>query len=108
MSRPAAHTKADFRRALTQGELRLHAQPKVDLRTGDVVGVEALVRWQHPTLGLLLPDAFLPEASARGMMVAVGDWVLAEATQLAARWRTANRGRPMRVWVNLATEQLVE
>ncbi|MGD9996755.1 MAG: EAL domain-containing protein [Ilumatobacteraceae bacterium] len=95
-----------LRRALVDRELRLLAQPKVDLSTGAVVGVEALLRWQHPTDGLLVPAAFLPAAESVGLMVVIGDWVLDEAIELAARWRTRRDGAPIRVWVNLAAQQL--
>src|SRR5687767_13342900 len=109
MPRPSiAPLEQDLQRAIVDGELRLHVQPKVDLRDGRVVGVEALVRWQHPERGLLLPDAFLPLARTCGLMVPIGEWVLSESIALASRWRTARDGEPMRVWVNLATEQLVE
>ena len=102
------HTADDLRRAVDRDELRLHVQPKVDLRTGEVTGVEALVRWQHPQLGLLGPDELLAVATATSMMVPIGGWVLDEAIRLASRWRNVRAGGPLRVWVNLATEQLVD
>ena len=95
-----------LRRAIADREFRLFLQPKVDLHHGDVVGVEALLRWQHPTDGLLAPAAFLPDAEAAGLMVAIGDWVLDEAIELAARWGTrgtdwsdAGVGEPRRATV---------
>ncbi len=93
-------------RAIGEHELRLYVQPTVDLRDGRVMGVEALIRWQHPLDGLLMPGEFLPVAEAAGLMVAIGDWVLDEAIALAMRWRSS--GRPMRVWVNLAAQQLAD
>ncbi len=98
----------DLRRAISHNELRLYVQPKVDLRDGAVVGVEALVRWQHPVDGLMLPGRFLPDAEAAGLMVAIGDWVVTEAIALAMRWRTIRNGQPMRIWVNLAAQQLAK
>jgi diguanylate cyclase (GGDEF)-like protein/PAS domain S-box-containing protein len=95
-----------LRRAVADQEFRLFVQPKIDLNDGAVVGVEALIRWQHPDDGLLAPGAFLPDAEAAGMMVTIGDWVLEAAFELADHWRTRRRGTPMRVWVNLAAQQL--
>lgn len=97
-----------LRRAIERDELRLFVQPEIDLRDGRVVGVEALVRWQHPTDGLLAPGAFLPDAEAAGLMNALGAWVLDAAIDLAERWRTIRGGEPMRVWVNLAAQQLTD
>jgi diguanylate cyclase (GGDEF)-like protein/PAS domain S-box-containing protein len=97
-----------IRRALAQDELVLHFQPVVDLMSGDVIAVEALVRWQHPTDGLLGPGAFLPDAAATGLMVAVGDWVLDHAVAAVAALTAANGGTPLTVWVNLAAEQLAD
>jgi|GEM_PF-2508065 len=99
-------TEDGLRHAIAEDELRLHVQPKVDLRDGRVVGVEALVRWQHPTDGLLGPGAFMAEAESSGLMTSIGSWVLSEAISLAGRWRTARAGAPMRIWVNLAAQQL--
>jgi len=97
-----------LRRAIAHDELRLFVQPEIDLRDGRVVGVEALVRWQHPSDGLLAPAAFLPDAEAAGLMVELGEWVLDAAIDLAERWRSHRAGEPMRVWVNLAAQQLID
>ena len=96
-----------LRRAIAHDELRLFVQPEIDLRDGRVVGVEALVRWQHPTEGLLAPAAFLPDAEAAGLMNELGTWVLDAAIELAERWRSVRTDSPVRVWVNLAAQQLV-
>ena len=98
----------ELRRAIVNDELRLFVQPEIDLRDGRVVGVEALVRWQHPTEGLLAPASFLPDAEAAGLMIELGDWVLDAAIDLANRWRGVRDGEPMRVWVNLAAQQLAD
>ena len=100
--------EAGLRRAIVEDELRLFVQPEIDLRDGRVIGVEALVRWQHPTDGLLAPAAFLPDAEAAGLMVELGEWVLDAAIDLAERWRSLRAGEPMRVWVNLAAQQLTD
>lgn len=97
-----------LRRAIAEDELRLFVQPEIDLRDGRVIGVEALVRWQHPTDGLLAPAVFLPDAEAAGLMTALGDWVLDAAIDLAEQWRELRDGAPMRVWVNLAAQQLAD
>jgi diguanylate cyclase (GGDEF)-like protein len=82
----------DLRRALERSELRLHFQPQHDLGSNCIVGVEALVRWQHPTRGLLLPDEFIPVAEASGLLVPLGKWVIERACQQAGEWR--HRGLP--------------
>ena len=73
--------------AVASGQLRLEYQPIADLRTGEIVGVEALVRWQHPTLGLLEPETFIPLAEQTGDIDAIGCWVLDTATRQVAAWR---------------------
>jgi len=97
---------AELRRALAEGELVLYYQPKVDLGDGAVVGVEALVRWRHPRLGLLLPGDFLPAAEAAGLMGELGTYVLREALAQAARWR--RDGLDVPVAVNVAARELAD
>jgi diguanylate cyclase (GGDEF)-like protein len=77
----------DIRKAVGQGELRLHYQPQVDLRNGQVIGVEALVRWQHPTRGLVAPTEFIPLIEDTQLIAPVGQWVLREACRQARDWR---------------------
>ena len=90
--------------ALAQGELRLHYQPKVDMRQGRVLGVEALVRWQHPERGLLPPAEFLPHIEGCDLIIALGDWVMAEALRQSAVWQA--EGLTVAVSVNIAARHL--
>lgn len=75
-----------LRQALAQQEFVLYYQPKVNLRTGEVVGAEALIRWQHPERGLLAPGAFLPDIEGHALSVAVGDWVISTALKQMETW----------------------
>ncbi len=94
-----------LRRAIQQGELVLHFQPQVSLLTGRIVGLEALVRWQHPEAGLIPPGRFVPLAEDSGLIEAVGSWVLHAACEQAAAWREA--GLPaVRIAVNLSSRQV--
>ena len=98
-----------LRRGLERGEMRLHYQPRVRLATGEVVGVEALVRWQHPERGLLSPAEFLPVAEESGLIAPLGGWVIRESCRQAARWADARRGAaPLPVAVNLTARQCAQ
>ncbi|TYP88507.1 putative bifunctional diguanylate cyclase/phosphodiesterase [Blastococcus xanthinilyticus] len=96
----------ELRTALTTGQLVLHHQPQLDVATGRPVGVEALVRWAHPTRGLLGPAEFLPLAEVHGLMGALSDEVLAQAVAQAAAWRRG--GLPLRMSVNLSASNLLD
>lgn len=99
--------EADLRRALEQDELRLLYQPVVSLSSGRIVGVESLLRWQHPERGLLEPGSFLRAAESGGLVSAIGKWVIDEACQQAATWRAQYPERaPLRVAVNLSARQV--
>ncbi|HYF92152.1 MAG TPA: EAL domain-containing protein [Symbiobacteriaceae bacterium] len=100
--------EADLRWALDGKEFVLHYQPIVDLRTGTVTGVEALVRWQHPRCGLLAPDTFIPLAEETGLIVPLGLFVLQEACRQAVQWREAGRGGPVKMAVNVSPRQLLD
>ena len=95
-----------LQRALTESELVVHYQPKVSLQSGRVTGVEALVRWQHPSRGLVPPSDFLPLAEASGLIVPIGKWVLGQACLQAAQWQNdLPRNPPLVVAVNISGRQ---
>jgi diguanylate cyclase (GGDEF)-like protein/PAS domain S-box-containing protein len=96
----------DLRRVIERGELRVFYQPLVLLETGGITEMEALVRWEHPTRGLLLPGAFIPLAEETGLIVAIGRWVLEEACREVRLWRGDDAGEePVVIGVNLSTGQ---
>ncbi len=95
----------DLRRAIERDELVLHYQPIVDTTSEVIVGAEALVRWRHPTLGLLLPGEFIAIAEENGLIVPLGDWVLRTACAQNRGWQRAGLP-PIRVMVNLSSRQL--
>ncbi len=93
-----------LRRAIERGELRLHYQPQYDVRSGRIVGVEALIRWEHPDLGLIPPGRFIPFAEDTRLILPVGEWVLREACRQNRAWQ--NQGLPaVRVAVNISPLQ---
>ncbi len=104
--RLAVDVAAELRTALDSGQLLLHFQPVVRLAGSVPVGVEALVRWQHPTRGLLRPGAFLDLAERSGLVVPLGEHVLREACVTAAAWRRRFPEAELRVAVNLSARQL--
>jgi EAL domain-containing protein (putative c-di-GMP-specific phosphodiesterase class I) len=102
-------TETDLRRALRANELRLLYQPIVDLETRCVVGLEALVRWEHPQRGLLGPGAFLPVARDSGLLVPLTGWVVRESLEQLRRWRVAGVELDTRqVHVNIPAGQLAD
>ncbi|HIF08681.1 MAG TPA: GGDEF domain-containing protein [Sneathiellales bacterium] len=95
----------DLKHALDNEEFVLHFEPQVDVKSGRVVGAEALIRWQHPERGLLSPKAFMPLAEQTGQVVAIGAWVLTQACREAAAWSDGPAG-PLNVGVNVSPLQL--
>lgn len=97
---------ADLHRGIERDELAIHYQPVVHLASGEVVGHEALVRWQHPTRGLLMPADFLTVAEVTGLIVPMGSWVLHTALHQLARWERNRSGPPLTMSVNVAAPQM--
>jgi predicted signal transduction protein with EAL and GGDEF domain len=117
MFEPQMHTaiverlelEVDLKRAIQRDELVLRYQPIFDLKTGKVAALEALVRWQHPTRGLVEPDRFIPLAEESGLIAALGRWVLRSAAHRAALWRAKYPGYTgLKVGVNVSGVQLRE
>jgi diguanylate cyclase (GGDEF)-like protein len=96
----------DFPRALAGDELRLAFQPKIDCRTRAAIGVEALVRWQHPALGVLAPDAFIRAIEQAGGIAHLTRWVIKQAIARCGEWRA--RGEPLAVAVNISVDDLAD
>ena len=101
--------ETDLRRVVERNELRLMYQPIVDLDDGRIVGAEALVRWQHPRLGLINPADFIPLAEETGMILPLGEWVLNEACRQARLWiPREGRNAPLVMSVNLSARQFLQ
>ncbi len=98
----------DLRSAVDSGQLRLLYQPLVDLVSNEMVGVEALLRWDHPTRGLVSPVEFIPLAEVNGAILDIGDWVLREACRQALAWDSDRPEGPLRMSVNVSPRQLAD
>lgn len=96
--------EGDLRRGIENGELRLHYQPQLDLSTHQILGAEALVRWQHPKLGLLAPAKFIPLAEDTDLIVPLGEWCLREGCRQLRSWQQAGL-KALRVSVNVSPNQ---
>ena len=94
----------DLRRAIAGNELELYFQPKIDAGSGQVTAAEALLRWNHPRLGMVMPGHFIELAERTGLIGALGDWVIEDACRQARAWR--DKGLRMRVAINLSTYQM--
>jgi diguanylate cyclase (GGDEF)-like protein/PAS domain S-box-containing protein len=103
----AADLQSRLAGALERGEFLLHYQPQADAKTGELCGLEALIRWNCPELGMVPPMRFLPIAEESGLIVSIGEWVLREACQQIRSWSRASLHVP-RVAVNLSARQLAE
>jgi diguanylate cyclase (GGDEF)-like protein len=105
-SRDALELASELSDAITDGQLELHFQPISEARTGTVVGMEALVRWAHPTRGILPPDAFIPIAEQSGQMRDLTRWIVDAALERARAWR--GRGHRLRLSVNVSVPDLLD
>jgi EAL domain-containing protein (putative c-di-GMP-specific phosphodiesterase class I) len=95
----------NLRKALTKGEFCLYYQPQVSVVSGQLVGMEALIRWRHPDKGFISPAVFIPVAEETGMIMEIGEWVIQEACRQSAEWRDKGY-KPIRISVNLSAKQL--
>ena len=102
--REQAELLADLRQAVARGQLELYYQPKVDARNLQITAAEALLRWHHPRLGMVSPALFIPLAERHGLIGAIGNWVIDDATRQAAVWRAL--GLRMRVAINISPYQM--
>jgi diguanylate cyclase (GGDEF)-like protein len=93
-----------LRKALTNNELCVYYQPQIELKSGHLIGMEALLRWQHPELGLLSPTKFIPVAEEIGLIIDIGEWVIQTACQQNKAWQRAGFP-PIRVSVNVSSRQ---
>lgn len=96
--------ESDLRRALERGEFSLYYQPKINISSGQIVGVEALIRWNHPSRGMIPPQDFIPLAEETGLIVPLGEWVLQTACKQNHEWHAAGISS-IRVAVNVSTQQ---
>ncbi len=96
--------QADLRTALQNNEFKLYYQPQMDIGSGQIAGMEALIRWQHPEFGMVSPAKFIPLAEECGLIVPIGEWVLGEATRQGRRWLDANFP-PFIIAVNISALQ---
>lgn len=97
----------ELEKALVNEEFVLHYQPQLSSDCGQVVGFEALIRWEHPTFGLLYPDSFISMAESTGFIVELGKWIIETACQQVMKWRE-QYNRPFHISINIAVKQLIE
>ena len=101
------HLELDLRRAIEHNEFSLNFQPIVSLETAIIVGFEALIRWNHPTRGLVMPNDFIPVAEETGLILPIGEWVLKEACRQMREWQNKYKfAKNLVLNVNLSTRQL--
>ncbi|PUA18000.1 bifunctional diguanylate cyclase/phosphodiesterase [Glaciimonas sp. PCH181] len=110
-NRDRVDLESGLRPALLKNEFRMFYQPKVDIASGKIVGVEALLRWQHPEYGLVSPSRFIPLAEESGLIVALGDWVMEAACQQSRQWQELGLTQgliPLSISVNLSAHQFLQ
>jgi diguanylate cyclase (GGDEF)-like protein/PAS domain S-box-containing protein len=99
--------ESDMRKAITNGEFLVYFQPQIEIKSGEIVGFEALIRWKHPERGLVSPNDFIPVAEETGLIVPIGEWVLEEACRQNKAWQDAGLPK-VPVSVNLSTRQFLQ
>lgn len=99
--------ESSLRHAIERGEFELHYQPKVDIDTGVIIGAEALIRWLHPSVGIIMPGEFIPILEETGLIVSVGEWVLRTACAQNKAWQELNM-QPLQIAVNLSARQFMQ
>lgn len=98
--------EGDLHRALEEGHFQLYYQPKIDINTNKVIGAEALLRWHHPTKGMVSPVEFIPVLETSGMIIEVGQWVLEDACKTLVNWQSAGLWKPgMKLSINISPRQ---
>jgi diguanylate cyclase (GGDEF)-like protein/PAS domain S-box-containing protein len=101
------YLETDLREAVEKNEFILYYQPQVNIKTGDIIGLEALIRWKHPELGIILPNKFIPLAEKTGLIIPIGEWVLEEACRQNKKWQDQGLP-PLKVDVNLSIQQFLK
>jgi diguanylate cyclase (GGDEF)-like protein len=99
------HLENGLKRALQNDEFMINYQPQIDFATGDILGVEALIRWNHPEFGIIPPDEFIPIAEETGLIVPIGEWILKTACKQSVTWQKAGL-KPINMAVNVSYRQL--
>ncbi|MBK5240015.1 bifunctional diguanylate cyclase/phosphodiesterase [Clostridium sp.] len=99
--------KMDMEKALENNEFMLYYQPQVDIRNGNIIGAEALIRWMHKEKGIIFPDEFIPIAEETGLISKIGEWVLGEACSQLKKWQSIDLGL-LKVSVNLSAQQFLK
>jgi diguanylate cyclase (GGDEF)-like protein len=102
------HLENDLRRAIERQEFKLYYQPIVCLQSGLLLGFEALIRWQHPTRGLLSPNEFIPIAEENGLIIPIGYWVISEACHQLSQWQKKYKNYRLIISVNLSSKQFLQ
>lgn len=99
------HLEQEMSSALKNGQFELHYQPKIELKSNHILGAEALIRWNHPTLGLIMPESFISLAESTGFIVKLGEWVVKEACQTIARLNAITSDESLNFSINVSTRQ---